>query len=658
MGDEREALNANYNGDEEVEVESNSNSDHNSNVNAVLNQQRKRKRYHRHTPQQIQQMDAFYKECPHPDEKQRNELSRQLGIEPIQVKFWFQNKRTQMKTQHEHKENSQLRTDNERLRAENLRFREALSNASCPNCGVPTLRDPNSSLRQPAMGSTETPSSSAAGNLWRWTNNETQSEDYRAVVIELATSAMEELVRIAQLGEPLWVASVDRHTFVLNHEEYFRAFSRVFGPKSDGFKSEASRESAVVPSTAADAVHYLMDVEEWANVFSGVVSQATNLQVVSSGLDGTYNEVVQVFHVPSPVVPTRESYFVRHCRRHMDGTWAVVDVSLDHLHSTPFNTCRRRPSGCLIQDMPNGYSKVVWVEHVELEEGGVHSIYKPLITAGLAFGARRWLAILDGHCRRVAIGLVPSHGANYLGSQEGKRSLLKLAEIMVTRFCRGVNSSISNTWTTISGFGSGSDNVKIMTRKNVDDPSTPLGFQLSIATSFWLPVPPKRVFDFLRANDTRKEWDMLLNGDDVEEMVHIVSGNDDGNRVTMYQVKGNDPSLNQRIILQESRKDPTASYVVYAPIDVVCANMILGGGDPSHVPLLPSGFAILPDGPTRGGHGRGMATQVETGGSLLTVALQVLVDSAPETNLSPGSVAVANKIICDIMDKIREALIP
>lgn len=128
-------------------------------------------------------------------------------------------------------------------------------------------------------------------------------------------------------------------------------------------------------------------------MFSGVVSQATNLQVVSSGLEGTYNEVVQVvqtniyiyiqlntwlnihiklcrilymlkisaeFHVPSPVVPTRESYFVRQCRRHVDATWAVVDVSLDHLHSTPFNTCRRRPSGCLIQDMPNGYSKVIY----------------------------------------------------------------------------------------------------------------------------------------------------------------------------------------------------------------------------------------------------------------------------------------------------------
>jgi homeobox-leucine zipper protein len=39
----------------------------------------------------------LFKECPHPDEKQRGELSRRLGLDPRQVKFWFQNRRTQMK---------------------------------------------------------------------------------------------------------------------------------------------------------------------------------------------------------------------------------------------------------------------------------------------------------------------------------------------------------------------------------------------------------------------------------------------------------------------------------------------------------------------------------------------------------------------------------
>jgi homeobox-leucine zipper protein len=40
---------------------------------------------------------SFFQECPHPDDKQRKELSRELGLDPLQVKFWFQNKRTQMK---------------------------------------------------------------------------------------------------------------------------------------------------------------------------------------------------------------------------------------------------------------------------------------------------------------------------------------------------------------------------------------------------------------------------------------------------------------------------------------------------------------------------------------------------------------------------------
>ncbi|KAL3652645.1 Homeobox-leucine zipper protein roc7 [Castilleja foliolosa] len=95
----------------------------------------KRKRYNRHTPQQIQAMEEFFRDCPHPDNIQRAELSQGIGIDPLQVKFWFQNKRTQLKTKHERQQNTNLRAKNERLRAENARLNEALANASCPSCG-------------------------------------------------------------------------------------------------------------------------------------------------------------------------------------------------------------------------------------------------------------------------------------------------------------------------------------------------------------------------------------------------------------------------------------------------------------------------------------------------------------------------------------------
>lgn len=49
-------------------------------------------------------MSSFFKNNPHPDERQRKQLGRELGLGPMQIKFWFQNKRTQMKV----KENQTL----------------------------------------------------------------------------------------------------------------------------------------------------------------------------------------------------------------------------------------------------------------------------------------------------------------------------------------------------------------------------------------------------------------------------------------------------------------------------------------------------------------------------------------------------------------------
>lgn len=87
---------------------------------------------------------------------------------------------------------------------------------------------------------------------------------------------------------------------------------------------------------------------------------------------------------------------------------------------------------------------------------------------------------------------------------EGRKSMLKLAERMVVSFCAGVGASTAHTWTTLSG--SGADDVRVMTRKSMDDPGRPPGIVLSAATSFWLPaVPPKRVFDFLRDENSRSE---------------------------------------------------------------------------------------------------------------------------------------------------------
>ncbi|KAJ7981306.1 Homeobox leucine zipper protein [Quillaja saponaria] len=671
----------------------------------------KKKRYHRHTQHQIQEMEAFFKECPHPDDKQRKELSRELGLEPLQVKFWFQNKRTQMKTQHERHENTQLRADNEKFRADNMRYREALNNASCPNCGGPTaigemsfdehhLRIENARLREeidrisaiaakyvgkpvvnyPLLSPPPVPSRPlelgvggfggqpgiggemyGAGDLLRSITGPTEAD--KPIIIELAVAAIEELDRMAQMGEPLWMTTLDG-TNILNEDEYIRSFPRGIGPKPAGFKCEASRETTVVIMNHMNLVEILMDVNQWSTVFSGVVSRAMTLEVLSTGVAGNYNGALQVmtaeFQVPSPLVPTRESYFVRYCKQHADGTWAVVDVSLDNLRPSPAVRCRRRPSGCLIQEMPNGYSKVTWVEHVEVDDRGVHDLYKQLVSSGHAFGAKRWVATLDRQCERLASAMathIPTGDVGVITNQEGRKSMLKLAERMVISFCAGVSASTAHTWTTLSGTGA--DDVRVMTRKSVDDPGRPPGIVLSAATSFWLPVTPNRVFDFLRDENTRSEWDILSNGGVVREMAHIANGRDTGNCVSLLRVNSANSSQSNMLILQESCTDSTGNFVIYAPVDIVAMNVVLNGGDPDYVALLPSGFAILPDGTSSSstqGVGGIIGETGNSGGSLLTVAFQILVDSVPTAKLSLGSVATVNNLIACTVERIKASL--
>lgn len=103
-----------------------------------------------------------------------------------------------------------------------------------------------------------------------------------------------------------------------------------------------------------------------------------------------------------------------------------------------------------------------------------------------------------------------------------------------------------------------------------------------------------------------------------------------------------DSRQSNMLILQESCTDHTASYVIYAPLDIVSVNTVLSGSDPDYIALLPSGCAILPE--------------PETGGSMLTVAFQFLVDSVPTARLSQGSMAPAKILIVGTVEQMKDQL--
>ncbi|KMZ73974.1 hypothetical protein ZOSMA_138G00110 [Zostera marina] len=94
---------------------------------------------YRHTPRQVEELEAFFVKCDHPSVKERQELSEKLDLEMHQVKFWFQNRRNQMKVQLGRQNNCFLREENVRLRAENELLWETMKKPLCKDCGNPSM---------------------------------------------------------------------------------------------------------------------------------------------------------------------------------------------------------------------------------------------------------------------------------------------------------------------------------------------------------------------------------------------------------------------------------------------------------------------------------------------------------------------------------------
>ncbi|KAL0913117.1 hypothetical protein M5K25_016550 [Dendrobium thyrsiflorum] len=682
---------------------------------------RKKKRYHRHTPNQIQELEALFKECPHPDEKQRLELSKRLGLETRQVKFWFQNRRTQMKTQMERHENTILRQENDKLRAESITIRDAMRNPICGTCGGPAvlgevsleeqhlrienarLKDeldrvctlagkfigrpisslvssistpvPNSSLELAVGGNgfgafgSVPPTFSSVSDFVAGASSplgtvitppaRTSIPDRsleRSVFLELALSAMDELLKMAEMGEPLWIPAQENGKETLNYEHYEQLFPRCIGVKEVGLVSEATRETAMVIINSLVLVETLMDAVRWAEMFPGMIARTITTDIISTGVGGSRNGALQLMHaeqqVLSPLVPIREVNFLRFCKQLADGAWAVVDVSIEDMRDSSAK-CRRLPSGCVLQDMPNGYLKVTWVEHAEYDDTAAHQLYRPLLRSGMALGAQRWVATLQRQCECLAILMSSSvPNRDHAGIMPaGRRSMLKLAQRMTENFCAGVCASSARKWSHLANMGSIGEDVRMMTRQSMEDPGEPPGVVLSAATSVWLPVFPHRLFDFLRNETLRSQWDILSNGGPMQEMAHIAKGQDEGNAVSLLRASAVSANQSSMLILQETCTDASGSMVVYAPVDVPAMHLVMNGGDSAYVALLPSGFAVMPDGPVAAG-GEGKIG----GGSLLTVAFQILVNSLPMAKLTVESVETVNNLISCTVQKIKAAL--
>ncbi|KAK6934404.1 START domain [Dillenia turbinata] len=478
------------------------------------------------------------------------------------------------------------------------------------------------------------------------------------------SATLDEIVRMAEVGDPQWIPCLE-HTFEFIHISEMSEYQLM---QTRPFQTEATRESGYISGTPSELVEMLMNVEQWVTMFPNIISRAMVLGVLSEGREGSFDGALQVvkaeFHLPSPLVPTRTCYFARYCKLLDIGTWAAVDVSLEKLFPNPLLQCRRRPSGCLIQQLLNGCSKVTWIEHMEVNNRYVPDLFQPLYTSGFAFGARHWFGTLLQQCTRLVnsmtnnifmydnvhrkssnfIILIFCHDIVYI-EPEGKKSLLKLAERMMRTFCANINASNVNKWMTLGK--SGAENVKITTKYSINEPGKPSGVTVVFATSLHLPVPPSKVFNFLSDEERRNEWDILSYGLKIEKIANIT--HDLQNRVSVLQVKPS-PDKIRMLYLQESYVDETNSYVIYVPMDICAMSMVVCGGDPGDIAILPSGFSILPDRPVARGE--------QSPGTLLTIAFQLMDTSSTSGRIPINSQETIYTLIMGTVDLIKAAVLP
>uniref|UniRef100_M1D427 Homeobox protein n=1 Tax=Solanum tuberosum TaxID=4113 RepID=M1D427_SOLTU len=289
----------------------------------------KRKKPIRHNADQIQELELFFKKNSLPNKKVRLELATKLSMDINQVQNWFQNKRTQVKLQLELYENKTLKQENDKLRIENIVMKEALKNSIRDN--FKENIDENQIKIEHDQLEDEVKWLTAQAYKSSLFNKDVVQD--KMVLLNLAMDALNELFRLYENDKPLWVSSLDGGGETLNIKEYARLFTLLIGTKPEHFTTEATTASGTVADTSLALVNTLMDKREWVEMFPCIVGKIYTTDVISTGIGGNKSGSLLLIktelQIISDLVYVREVQFLHFCKKHAEGVWAIVDVSVD-----------------------------------------------------------------------------------------------------------------------------------------------------------------------------------------------------------------------------------------------------------------------------------------------------------------------------------------
>lgn len=99
-------------------------------------------------------------------------------------------------------------------------------------------------------------------------------------------------------------------------------------------------------------------------------------------------------------------------------------------------------------------------------------------------------------------------------------------------FCAGLCGASACRWEKLQAGGLAAD-LCVMSRVGLNEPGEPSGVVLSASTSIWVPVPRQDLFDFLRDEKLRAEWDILADGGPLEVISRLFKSHDENNCVSI-----------------------------------------------------------------------------------------------------------------------------
>ncbi|KAL9268699.1 Homeobox-leucine zipper protein ATHB-15-like protein [Drosera capensis] len=464
-------------------------------------------KYVRYTPEQVEALERIYHECPKPSSLRRQQIVREIpilsGIEPKQIKVWFQNRRCREK---QRKEASRLQAVNRKLAAmnkllmeENERLQKQVSQLVYDN-GCYRQHTQNNGLV-----SKDTSCESAVTSGHRPLVPQHPPRDASpAGLLSIAEETLTEFLSKATGTAVEWVQMPGMKP----------------GPDSFGIVAishgcigVAARACGLVGLEPSRVAEILKDRLSWFRECRAI----DVLNVLPTANGGTIELLYMQLYAPTTLAPARDFWLLRYTLVMDDGSLVVCERSLNHTQNGPsvpqvpsFIRAEMLPSGYLIRPCDGGGSIIHIVDHVDLEPWNVPEVLRPLYESSAVLAQKTTMAALR-HLRQISQEISQPNVSNW-----GRRpaEFRALSQKLSRGFNEAVNGFTDEGWSLIENDGV--DDIAVLVNSS---PEKLMALNLSYANGFpavsnavlcakasmlLQNVPPAVLLRFLREH--RSEW--------------------------------------------------------------------------------------------------------------------------------------------------------